>query len=189
MRFPLKQAGTFTLGRGAKKPPLFFHSAHPVKGETMTIYVLALLIGVVCGLRAMTGPAIVSGAAWLGMLPLENTWLAFLAHPVTSYILSALAIGELFLDQLPDTPSRKIPMQFITRVVTGAFCGVALGVVHQAAIGGLIAGAVGAVIGTLGGYEFRSRLVKATGGKDLPVALAEDVIAIGGALWIVHLAL
>jgi len=28
-------------------------------------------------------------------------------------------------------------------------------------------------------------LVKAIGGKDLPIALLEDVIAIGGAFWIV----
>jgi uncharacterized membrane protein len=41
------------------------------------------------------------------------------------------------------------------------------------------------VAGTLGGYEFRARLVGAIGGKDLPVALLEDIIAIGGALWIV----
>jgi uncharacterized membrane protein len=50
---------------------------------------------------------------------------------------------------------------------------------------GLVAGVVGAVVGTLGGYEFRVRLVKAAGGKDLPIALLEDVIAIGGAFLIV----
>jgi uncharacterized membrane protein len=33
-------------------------------------------------------------------------------------------------------------------------------------------------------YEFRCRLVKAIGGNDLPIALAEDVIAIGGLLLI-----
>jgi uncharacterized membrane protein len=47
-------------------------------------------------------------------------------------------------------------------------------------------GAIGAVAGTLGGYEFRSRLVKATGGRDLPIALLEDVIAVGGAFLIVY---
>jgi len=49
----------------------------------------------------------------------------------------------------------------------------------------LAAGVIGAVVGTFGGYEFRSRMVKATGGKDLPIALLEDVIAIGGAFLIV----
>jgi uncharacterized membrane protein len=44
---------------------------------------------------------------------------------------------------------------------------------------------IGAVVGTLGGYEFRVRLVKATGGNDLPIALLEDAIAIGGAFFLV----
>jgi uncharacterized membrane protein len=49
----------------------------------------------------------------------------------------------------------------------------------------LLAGVLGSIVGTLGGYEFRKRLVKAIGGKDLPIALLEDVIAIGGAFLIV----
>ena len=46
---------------------------------------------------------------------------------------------------------------------------------------GAIAGIAGAVVGTLGGYEARVRLARAVG-KDLPIALLEDAIAIGGAL-------
>jgi uncharacterized membrane protein len=49
----------------------------------------------------------------------------------------------------------------------------------------LLAGVLGSIFGTLSGYEFRNRLVKATGGNDLPIALLEDVIAIGGAFLIV----
>ena len=60
-----------------------------------------------------------------------------------------------------------------------------MGAPGPALIGGLLAGALGAVAGTLGGYEFRTRSVKATGGKDLPIALLEDAIAISGAVWIV----
>ena len=138
----------------------------------------AFLIGVVAGLRALTAPAAVSWAAHLGWLKLEGTWLAFLGYSVPPYILSVLAIVELVTDQLPSTPSRKVPIQFGARIVTGAFSGAAIGVPSGAWIGGLVAGAVGAVAGTLGGYEFRTRLVAATGGKDLPIALLEDAIAI-----------
>jgi uncharacterized membrane protein len=52
---------------------------------------------------------------------------------------------------------------------------------------GIVAGILGAVAGTLGGYEFRARLAKAFG-KDTPAALIEDVIAIAGAILIVWLA-
>ena len=150
----------------------------------MTTLLLAFLIGVVAGLRAMTAPAAVSWAAHLGWLHLENTWLAFLGFAATPYVFSLLAIGELITDQLPGTPSRKVPMQFGTRIFVGALCGAALGASGDALIGGLIAGVLGAVAGTLGGAEFRSRLATAFG-KDLPAALLEDAIAIGGAFFIV----
>jgi uncharacterized membrane protein len=151
----------------------------------MPIYLLAFLIGVVAGLRTVTPPAAVSWAARLGWLHLENTPLAFLGFAATPYILSVFAIGELINDKLPKTPSRKTAVPFAARIVTGALSGAALGAPGGALVVGLLAGAVGAVAGTLGGYEFRSRLVKATGGKDLPIALLEDVIAICAAFWIV----
>ena len=143
----------------------------------MSIYGFAFLIGVVAGLRALTPLAAVSWAAHLGWLHLDNTWLAFLGYAATPYIISVLAIGELINDKPPKTPSRKAPPGFIARIFTGALSG--------AAVGGLAAGAVGAIAGTLGGYEFRSRLVRAIGGKDLPIALLEDVIAVGCAFLIV----
>jgi uncharacterized membrane protein len=151
----------------------------------MTAYALAFLIGVIAGLRSMTAPAVVSWAARLGWLHLENTWLAFLAFAFTPYIMTVFAIGELIADKLPKTPSRKTAVPFVARIVTGALSGAALGAAGGGLTGGLVAGALGGVAGTLGGYEFRARLVKAIGGNDLPIALLEDVIAIGGAVLIV----
>src|SRR5260370_18220492 len=151
----------------------------------MLTYGLAFLIGVVVGLRSLTAPAAVSWGARLGWLHLENTWLAFLGYAATPYILSVLAIGELIADKLPKTRSRKAPPGFITRLVTGALCGAALGASGESLIGGALAGVIGGVAGTLGGYEFRVRLVKAVGGKDFLIALLEDAIAIGGAFLIV----
>ena len=124
----------------------------------------------------MTAPTAVSWAARLGWLHLENTWLAFLGFTATPYVMPALAVGELINDKLPKTPSRKTPLPFIARILAGGLSG--------AALGQPVAGALGAVAGTLGGYEFRSRLVKATGGKDLPIALLEDAIAVVGA-WLI----
>lgn len=152
----------------------------------MSPYVLAFLIGVVAGLRSMTAPAAVSWAARLGWLHLENTWLAFLGFAATPYILSLLAVGELIADKLPKTPSRKAPVGFIARVASGALCGAAIGATRETLIGGAVAGVLGSVVGTLGGYEFRARLVKAIGGKDLPIALVEDAIAIFGAHFVLH---
>jgi uncharacterized membrane protein len=142
----------------------------------MPLYLLAFLIGVVAGLRSMMPPAAVSWAARLGWLHLENTPLAFLGFAATPYILSLFAIAELI---------KKTLVPFTARIVTGAFSGAALGAPIGGLAGGLVAGAAGGVAGTLAGYEFRRRLVKATGGKDLPIALLEDAIAICVAFWIV----
>lgn len=151
----------------------------------MTIYVLALLIGIVAGLRAMTAPAAVSAAAALGWISLGATPFAFMGLKVTAYIFALLALVELITDQLPQTPSRKVPAQFGARITMGGLCGAALGGTTGSWLVGGLAGVIGAVLGTLGGYEVRARLVKATGGRDTPIALLEDVIAVGGALLIV----
>ena len=155
----------------------------------MPTYILAFLIGVVAGLRSMTPPAAVSWAARLGWLHLENTPLAFLGFAATPYILTLFAVAELINDKLPKTPSRKALAPFTARIVTAAFSGAALGAPSGALLGGLLAGALGGVAGTLAGYEFRKRLVTATRGKDLPIALLEDAIAICAAFWIVSRAL
>ena len=152
----------------------------------MPLYVLAFLIGIVAGMRAMTAPAVVSWAARLSWLNLQGTPLAFLGAVITPWIFTAAALGELLNDKLPKTGSRKAPPAFIARIVMGALCGAAVGAAGQALAAGLVAGALGAVAGTLGGYEFRARLVRAIGGKDLPIALLEDVIAIGLAVLVVR---
>jgi uncharacterized membrane protein len=46
-------------------------------------------------------------------------------------------------------------------------------------------GIVGALIGTFGGYQARTGLVKALKVPDLVIATLEDIVAIGGGLFIV----
>ena len=153
---------------------------------TLYLFLLALLIGVVAGLRAMTAPAAVSWAAHLGALHLGGTWLAFLGNAYVPWILTALALGELVTDQLPKTPSRKVPVQFGARIVSGALCGAAVGTAAGSWVIGLLVGAAGAVCGTLAGAEGRSRLAAALG-KDRPAALIEDAVAIGAGAGILAL--
>jgi len=77
----------------------------------------------------------------------------------------------------PARERSKAPPQFIARILSGCLVGATVGAAAGSLIGGLLAGAVGAVVGTLGGAATRRRLVKAFG-RDLPVALFEDVTAI-----------
>ena len=154
-----------------------------------TIACLAFLIGVVAGLRSMTAPAFVSWGARLGWLPLGGTALSFLGSGVAAWLLTALALGELIADKLPKTPNRTRPGPFAARIVSGALSGAALtGVAGVSLIEGVALGALGAVTGTLAGYTGRRRLVAALGVPDHLVAVAEDVVAVGGALLILAVA-
>ena len=148
------------------------------------VLLLAFLIGIVSGLRAMMGLAAVSWGARLGWVNLADTKLAFLGYRFTPYILSLLAAAELVTDQLPATPSRLVPQQFGARVVMGAFTGAAIGAAGHMLFAGLVAGLVGAVAGTLGGARLRAAMAKAFG-SDRPAALVEDLVAIGLAFFVV----
>jgi uncharacterized membrane protein len=138
----------------------------------------------------MSGDAVVpsllavSWAARLGKLSLSGTWLAFLGHAWTPWILTLLAVVELVTDQLPSTPSRTVPVQFGTRIVMGAVCGAALTAGAGSLLLGAIAGIAGAVAGTLGGRALRMRLAAAFG-RDRPAALLEDAIVIVAAFAVV----
>ncbi len=149
------------------------------------VLLLALLIGVVAGLRALTPPAVVAWAGFLGWLPLDNTWAQWVGHPITVTVLTILLVVELVTDQLPKTPPRTVPPQFIARLVTGGFAGAVIGAplwdqvnLHGYTFSAFGAGVVGAVLGTMGGYQARTRLVARNGGHDLPVALTEDAVAV-----------
>lgn len=141
------------------------------------VLLFALLIGVVAGMRAMTAPAAVSWAAYLGMVKVAGTPLAFMGAHITPYIFTLFAIGELVNDKLPKTPSRKVPPQFVTRLVTGGLAGATIGIGSGQLILGIVAGLVGAVAGIYGGSFLRSHLSEVTG-NPLIAALIEDSIAI-----------
>src|SRR5581483_9207347 len=118
-----------------------------VRMTASTIYYLAaLLIGVIAGLRTFTAPAAVSWAAAMGVFQLEGTWLAFLGLGITRWVLTALFLVELVVDQLPRTPSRTTPPQFAARIVSGAACGAAVAMAAGSWRMGLAAGIVGAVL-------------------------------------------
>ena len=151
------------------------------------IYLLCLAIGIVAGLRAATPLAAISIGAWLGWIDLSGTWAAFLANNIAVLVLVIIAALELVGDKLPQARSRKLPPSFIARIVSGALAGSLLGLPSGNWIAGLVAGAIGAVLGTLGGYEVR-RWLAARLGRDLPAALIEDAVAIILALLVVYAA-
>ena len=144
------------------------------------VIVLALLIGVIAGLRALTAPAVVAWGAFLGWIDVDGKWSEWISHPITVTVLTIFLLVELVTDQLPKTPSRKTAPQFVTRLIMGAFAGAVIGSAFFHTFSSMGAGVVGAVLGTMGGAAARQRLYDANGQRDRPGAFIEDVVAVGG---------
>ncbi len=151
----------------------------------------AFVLGVVSGMRAALGPALVShrlsgsGSADLGRLN-------FMRSPTAAAILKVAAAGELVGDKLPMTPARVEPGPLLGRALSGALCGAVLGrsapdnsAIRRSArrkgATGAVIGALGAVVGAYAFYALRRELTQG-GLPDVAVALAEDALAVTGGL-------
>jgi uncharacterized membrane protein len=150
------------------------------------LYLGCFSIGIIAGLRSLTAPALVSWAAHLGWLDLSGSWLSFLGLRAAIIILSFLALCELVADKLPKTPNRTDLGPLVFRAITGGLSSMAIcASAHQSPVIGTILGVLGSIAGAFAGYEIRHRLVEAFGLPDFGVAVAEDIVAIGGGLLIV----
>jgi uncharacterized membrane protein len=150
------------------------------------VLLLAFLIGVVSGLRSLTAPAVVAWAAHRGWINLNHTPLHFMGSTAAVVIFTLFAVVELVADQLPSAPSRTAPPGLIARIVLGALCGAAIAVSGAQSIAmGAVLGATGGVAGAFGGYQVRTRLVKALKVPDFVIATLEDAVTIGAGLIIV----
>ena len=150
-----------------------------------SVLLWAFLIGVIAGLRALTAPAAVAWAGF-GHGILNHTPLRFMGRLPAAIVFTVLALLELYADQLPTTPSRLAPAGLISRIVTGGLSGACLAAADAGSIAlGCVLGAVGGVVGAFAGYYARTGVVKALKVPDLPIALLEDAIAIGGAIFVV----
>ena len=146
---------------------------------------LAFLIGLFAGLRSLTPLAATAWASHLGWLKLERP-LSLIGSIPSLIVFTLLAIGELVADKLPKTPNRTSPVGLIARIATGGLSGACVASAGgQGALLGALVGAAGGVAGCFGGYQARTRLVKALGKPDIYVALIEDVVAVAGSLWVV----
>jgi uncharacterized membrane protein len=151
----------------------------------MAVVALAFTIGVLNGLRSFTPPAVTAWAARLRWIKLQGV-LAYIGSVPVVAIFTLLAAFELFADKMPWIPDRTTPMSLVARGVMGALTGACVAAAGgQSAVIGAVFGVAGAMAGAFGGYHARKRSVQALGVPDIYVALVEDLICIGGALWVV----
>ena len=123
--------------------------------------VVALLFGIVAGMRTFMAPAIfllVRGPLWAGI------------------VVAALAVVELIGDKLPFTPARTGPLPLAFRVLSGACVGWLVGTPVGLPAACILPGIAGALIGTYGGYALRMKAIQSLG--RIQAALVEDSTAI-----------
>ena len=145
----------------------------------------AFLIGFFAGLRSLAAPAIIAWAVHLGLLRLERP-LSLIGSVPSVVIFTVLAIGELVVDKLPKAPNRTAALGLVARIVTGGLSGACVSVgFGQGALPGAVLGAAGGIVGCFAGFHARTRLAQALGSRDIYAALLEDLLAVGGCLWIV----
>jgi uncharacterized membrane protein len=149
------------------------------------VLALALGIGVIAGLRAMTAPAVVCWAAHLHWINLQGTHLSFMGTMIALVIFTLAAVGEIVNDKLPKTGPRTAPPSVVIRMITGGLSAATLtvGAGGSPWVGALL-GVIGALVGTFGGYQVRTKTVKALHSPDFPIALLEDAIAVCGGLFL-----
>lgn len=137
------------------------------------------LLGLMTGLRTMTPIAVFCWFAYLGYLPISDTWAFWTARLITVITFTVLAAGELIGDKLPKTPPRTAPFPLIARLAFGGLIG-ALGAtaLNGSTIEGAFLGVIAAALGAFGGFHLRHYAVQQTGWPDWRVAVIEDAFAL-----------
>jgi uncharacterized membrane protein len=134
----------------------------------VTVLLLAFALGIVSGLRTFTPLAAV-------LLRRGSVW---------GIVLAVAAVAEYVLDILPTTPARTGAVGLTFRIISGAVGGWLIATMHGGqGIAGAIAGIIGALLGTYGGYAARCEAIKRVGAY--PAAIVGDLLAIGLAALIV----
>jgi len=60
----------------------------------VVVILLALAIGVIAGLRALTAPAVVAWGAFLGWIDVDGKWSDWVAHPITVTVLTIFLLSS-----------------------------------------------------------------------------------------------
>ncbi len=145
------------------------------------LYLKAIGIGAVAGMRSAAAPAFTSHYfAQNPSLFLDASPLKGLGLPVTANVLKFMALGELGADKLPFAPPRTEPGGLGARAVSGGVCGAAIFLAEGGRpAAGAILGAASAVASSFLFMNLRRVIGKAASLPDPVVALVEDGVMLG----------
>lgn len=143
------------------------------------LYVKAILLGVVAGMRTFAAPAIVGRHfSQQRSDELDDSPIGFIAGDSFQTLIKVAAAGELVADKCSFIGNRTDIGPLAARAVSGAICGAAIFTSEneQPALGALI-GAASALASAQACFQLRHNLT-AAGIPDRITAAAEDALAI-----------
>jgi uncharacterized membrane protein len=157
-------------------------------GAAVMSWMLAIpMLGMATGLRSMTPMAVLCWFAYLGYLPVHETWAAWTAHLAAAVLFTVFALGELVADKLPRVPKRTSAGPLLVRISLGALAGaIAATAMHGPGLEGVLLGGLGALLGAFAGFMVRREVVAKLACADWPIALVEDLCTILAALFALH---
>jgi uncharacterized membrane protein len=141
------------------------------------ILLLALTIGVACGIRPVLALAIFDWQLAFQGTYLPGTANSILTHPFTPWALMIGALVEFVFDRRMPADDRGKPVQFGFRIVTSALAGGAFVVPSASLTMGAVSGMIGGAIGCFGGIQLRKALARKLR-SDRTAALVEYVIVV-----------
>jgi uncharacterized membrane protein len=150
--------------------------------EIMSWLIAIPMLGFATGLRSMTPMAVLCWFAYAHQLSAD--WAPWISHLSLAIVFTVLAVGEIIADKTPRIPDRISPAPLIWRLLLAGFTGAYAATSMQGpGLEGVLLAVVGALIGAFGGYMLRRELVQNLDCKDWHIAIAEDIIAIGFAIY------
>jgi uncharacterized membrane protein len=139
-------------------------------------------LGFLVGMRSMTLPAMVSDYLATHKNRRSQDFVnGVLSDVNVAKVTKALAAGELLLDKLPFLPARTTLLPLAERMTVAGVLAAGLSNSKERLPAALIA-AVSAAVGSYAAYELRRRAGDQLQVSDLPIALTEDALTVGGSL-------
>lgn len=136
-------------------------------------------LGWAAGMRSMTAPAALAHVLAGRFVRPGRQPARLLASGRVAGLLKLAAAGEYVGDKMPFAPDRTAPLPLGGRIGAGALVGAAVAVARRESPWGPAAvGAAAAVASSYAMMSARKALPEALGVPDLPVALAEDALAL-----------
>jgi len=131
--------------------------------------------------------AVLCWFAYLGYLPVDDTWASWTGRLAVAIVFTLLALGEMIADKLPRMPDRLSAVPLIARIIFGGLIGsIAATAMAGPGLEGVLLGVLGAALGAFAGFMIRRDMVERIGCADWKVALVEDLIAVVCAGFAMH---